>query len=274
MNIDILIAKEAWIKLAIFIGLLIIMFTAEHFFSRRKPENMFKRWSSNLGVIISSTILTRLIFPIAGVAAAYWADKNVFGLFHLLQWNSLLEVFLVLVLMDMAIYWQHRFFHILPWLWRIHRVHHTDIGFDTSLGIRLHPFEITLSQAYKLFCILLLGASPIAVLIYECLLMSFTLLTHGNVRLPTKFDAALRIVFVTPDYHRVHHSVYREETESNYGNILSLWDRLFASYRAQPRDGHEAMQIGLPQFRSAQSQGLIALLVLPFRQRDPENKHA
>ena len=276
MNIQDLVANEAWIKLGIFVGLLILLFAAEHFFARRKSENFLKRLIANFGLIVSSTLLTRLIFPLAGVGLSLWTDANAFGLFHLIRWPASLEIFICLVLLDMAIYWQHRLFHMFPWLWRMHRVHHSDLAFDDSLGIRFHPFEIALSQVYKLGWIALLGAAPVAVLIYEILLMAFSLLTHSNIRLPLKLDAWLRVIVVTPDFHRVHHSVHREETDSNYGNILSLWDHVFASYRAQPRDGHEAMKIGLPEFRSTAEQNLGALLIQPFRnvKQIPDNEHA
>ena len=276
MSIQDLVANEAWIKLGIFVGLLTLLLTAEHFFARRKSENLLKRLIANFGLIISATLLTRLIFPLAGIGLSLWADANAFGLFHLIQWPTSLEIFLCLVLLDLAIYWQHRLFHMFPWLWRMHRVHHSDLAFDSSLGIRFHPFEIALSQAYKLGWIVLLGAAPAAVLIYESMLMAFSLLTHSNIRLPLKLDAWLRMIIVTPDFHRVHHSVYRLETDSNYGNILSVWDRLFSSYQAQPRDGHQAMNIGLHEFRSTAEQNLGALLIQPFRnvKQIPDKEHA
>jgi len=235
-----------------------------------------KRWTSNFGLIASATLLSRLIFPFAGVGTALWAEANHVGMFHFLPWPQTLEIFLALVMLDLAIYWQHRLFHIFPFLWRMHRAHHSDLGYDTSLGIRFHPFEIALSQAYKLGWVLLLGVAPIAILIYESLLMGFSLFTHADIRIPLKLDAVLRKLIVTPDFHRVHHSVHRMETDSNYGNILSLWDRLFSSYCSQPRDGHETMQIGLHEFRTAPEQKLGALLIQPFRNVKtlPDDQHA
>ncbi len=266
----------AWLQLGIFIGLLILLYVLEHFFARRHSANKSKRWLSNIGLIVTSTVSAQLAFPLATVALALWAKTQGLGLFQFIHWPAGLEIILCLVLLDLAIYWQHRFFHIFPWLWRMHRVHHSDLAFDASLGVRFHPFEIVLSKAYKLGLIVLLGPSVIAVILYECLLLGFSLMTHANIRLPLKLDQLLRLFFVTPDFHRVHHSVHREETDSNYGNILSVWDHVFASYRAQPRDGHQAMNIGLAQFRGETQQNLRALLAQPFRnvKQTPDNEHA
>lgn len=265
-----------WTQLGIFISLLVSLPVLEYFFYRRKSGPKAKRWFNNISLIITSTISAQLVFPFATVALAIWTNANGIGLFQLLPLSSGIEIILCLVVLDFAIYWQHRFFHLFPWLWRMHRVHHSDLEFDASLGIRFHPFEIVLSKAYKLGWIVLLGPHVMAVTLYECLLLSFSLMTHGNIRLPLKLDAMLRVVFVTPDFHRVHHSVHRTETNSNYGNILSLWDQLFGSYQAQPRDGHEAMQIGLHEFRTAPEQQLGALLIQPFRnvKNLPDNEHA
>ena len=266
----------AWVQLGVFIGLLILLSLLEHFFARRHSANKGKRWISNIGLIVTSTVTAQLVFPLATVALALWTNAQGWGLFQFIHWPRSLEIIFCLVLLDLAIYWQHRFFHMFPWLWRMHRVHHSDLDFDASLGVRFHPFEIVLSKAYKLGLIVLLGPSVIAVILYECLLLGFSLMTHANIRLPLKLDKLLRLFFVTPDFHRVHHSVYREETDSNYGNILSVWDHIFASYRAQPRDGHQTMQIGLAQFRGAPEQKLRALLVQPFRnvKQISVNKHA
>ena len=266
----------AWVQLGVFIGLLILLSLLEHFFARRHSANKRKRWISNVGLIVTSTVTAQLVFPLATVALALWTNAQGWGLFQFIQWPRSLEIFLCLVLLDLAIYWQHRFFHMLPWLWRMHRVHHSDLDFDASLGVRFHPFEIVLSKAYKLGLIAFLGPSVIAVILYECLLLGFSLMTHSNIRLPLKLDKMLRFFFVTSDFHRVHHSVHREETNSNFGNILSVWDHVFASYRAQPRDGHQAMTIGLTQFRAAAEQNLGALLVQPFRnvKKTPDAEHA
>lgn len=265
-----------WAQLGIFTGLLVLLPVLEYFFYRRKSGPKAKRWFNNIGLIIASTISAQLVFPFATVALAIWTNANGVGLFQLLPWPSGLEIILCLVVLDFAIYWQHRFFHRFPWLWRMHRVHHSDPEFDASLGVRFHPFEIVLSKAYKLGWIVLLGPAVMSVTLYECLLLAFSLMTHGNIRLPLKFDAVLRRLFVTPDFHRIHHSVDKIETDSNYGNILSIWDYLFRSYLAQPKHGHIAMSIGLPYFRSATEQSLGALLTQPFRNMKniPDKEHA
>lgn len=276
MNSDSYHSISAMAQLGIFVGLLVSLSVLEHFFARRHQANSAKRRFGNVGLIVASTLSAQLIFPMATVALTLWCNANGFGLFQMIHWPISLELLLCLVILDFAIYWQHRFFHMIPVLWRMHRVHHSDILFDACLGIRFHPFEIVVSKAYKLAWIALLGPSVIAVIAYESLLLGFSLMTHGNIRLLPKLDALLRIIFITPDFHRVHHSIYRDETDSNYGNILSLWDRLFGSYRAQPRDGHVAMAIGLPYFRELPDQNLGALLMQPFRNvKDlPENEHA
>jgi len=265
-----------WAQLGIFTGLLVLLSVLEYFFARRHQANTLKRRVANIGLIVAATISAQLIFPMATVALSLWTDAHGIGLFQLVDWPASLEIFLCLIVLDFAIYWQHRFFHRFPALWRMHRVHHSDLLFDACLGIRFHPFEIVLSKAYKLAWIAILGPSVIAVIVYESLLLGFSLITHGNIRLPAKLDAILRLVFITPDFHRVHHSVHPEETDSNYGNILSVWDRLFGSYRAQPRDGHTNMLIGLAEFRSSPEQTLGALLMQPFQnvKNIPDNEHA
>ena len=173
------------------------------------------------------------------------------------------------VLLDLAIWAQHVVMHRAPWLWRLHRVHHSDIDFDATTAIRFHPFEIILSMFYKMVVVVILGAPAAAVICFEILLSGGALFTHGNVRLPLAFDRMLRWVVVTPDMHRVHHSVRRPETDSNYGFSLSLWDRLFGTYRDQPADGHEGMAIGLDEFRAPRDRHLDRLLLQPFLTRRP-----
>ncbi|MGH8105394.1 MAG: sterol desaturase family protein [Arenimonas sp.] len=276
MNIDRYDLLGAWVQLGIFIGLLVVLPILEYFFSRREIENSGKRVISNIGLIVTSTVFAQLLFPLATVTLAISTKAYGFGLFQHTSWPTGIEIVLCLLILDLAIYWQHRFFHMFPWLWRMHRVHHSDLAFDATLGVRFHPFEIVLSKAYKLGWIALLGPPVLAVIIYESMLLGFSLMTHSNIRLPLKLDAMLRKVFVTPDFHRVHHSVHRMETDSNYGNILSIWDYLFRSYQAQPRAGHTDMQIGLHEFRSAAEQNIGALLIQPFRniKRTTENEHA
>jgi sterol desaturase/sphingolipid hydroxylase (fatty acid hydroxylase superfamily) len=209
--------------------------------------------------------MLRLMLPIAGMGAALLAQEEGWGLFNVLsfvpRWTAVLASILVL---DLAIYGQHVVFHKVPFLWRLHRVHHTDIDLDATSGVRFHPLEIALSLALKLAVIAALGAPVVAVVAFEVLLNAAALFNHANVRLSLGLDRVLRRVIVTPDMHRVHHSVHRDETDSNFGFNLSLWDRLFGTYRDQPRDGHLGMTIGLAMFRSSRERWLPRLLIQPF----------
>lgn len=259
-----LIAHEAWLKLAVLILLLASLSLLQLALPRRSNERTAHRWFTNMGLIAISTGLIRLLLPAGAVAFAAWVQASGFGMFNLTPGPAWLEVVAAVVLLDLAIYWQHRAFHAIPILWRAHRVHHSDIGFDVSLGLRFHPLEILPSLGFKLALVAALGVAPLAILIYEAMLLGFSLMTHANVALPVAVDARLRRVFVTPDWHRIHHSVHADETNSNYGNILSVWDRLFRSSREQPRDGHARMRIGLDKFRNSQSQSLTGLLRQPF----------
>lgn len=222
-----------------------------------------RRWR-NLGLAAVSTLLVYLILPLTAVTFAWQMTSRGIGLLAMVDMPAALEFAVAIVALDLAIYWQHRWFHVVPPLWRIHRVHHSDLQFEATLGLRFHPAEILLSMLYKFAVIAALGPSVAAVAVYEILLAGFALLTHADIAIPHAWDRQLRRVLVTPDWHRVHHSMHRDETDSNYGNILSLWDRLFCSRVEQPRDGHRGMTIGLDQFRDSQEQTLIALLRQPL----------
>lgn len=203
------------------------------------------------------------LVPVAAVGTAFWAQAHGWGLLNAVNLPAWSEIAIAWLALDGAIYWQHRSFHEIRALWPLHRVHHSDTEFDTSSALRFHPAEILLSAAYKSGVALALGAPPLAVLLLETTVNGFALFNHSNLRLP--FDALLRKLVVTPDVHRVHHSVHRAETDSNYGSSLLLWDRLFGSYTPQPRDGHERMRIGLEEFRDGPAQKLTALLAQPLR---------
>lgn len=232
---------------------------------RRRMASGWLRTLRNIALTAISGSIVHLLLPMTTVAFAWLVEQHGWGLFNQVDWPAWLEITLSVIVLDIAIYWQHRCFHVIPALWPIHRVHHTDTEFDVSLGLRFHPIEILLSLLYKLALIALVGVAALGIVIYEILLATFALLTHANVALSPRWDVRLRLLLVTPDWHRVHHSVHRDETDSNYGNILSLWDRLFASYVAQPRDGHAGMQIGLGAFRDEPDQTLPALLLQPIR---------
>lgn len=232
---------------------------------RRQAIGRLKRWPGNLGIVVLDSLLVRLIFPTAAVGVALFAETHGWGLFHALQTPAWLAVIPSVLLLDLAIYLQHVLFHAVPGLWRFHRMHHTDLEFDVTTGARFHPVEILLSMAFKLGVIAALGAPAVAVLIFEVLLNATSMFNHGNVRLPQRLDGVLRWVVVTPDMHRVHHSWYPNETNSNFGFNLPWWDLLFGTYRAQPRDGHTGMTVGVNQFRNPRELRLDRMLWQPFR---------
>ena len=250
------------LKAGVFIVLLVGLLLLEAAWPRRPRVGRVARQSRNVAMIAVSTLLLRVIAP--GGAAAFAAASS-WGAFHRVDWPLAVEFALSVALLDLAIYWQHRWFHSLPWLWRAHRVHHSDTGFDVSLGVRFHPLEILPSFAFKFAVIMALGPAPAVVVGYEALLLGFSLWTHANLALPIRADRILRWLVVTPDWHRVHHAVHHDESNANFGNVLSVWDRVLGTAREQPRDGHEAMRIGLPDFRGARDQRLPALLLQPFR---------
>jgi sterol desaturase/sphingolipid hydroxylase (fatty acid hydroxylase superfamily) len=261
-----LVAHDAWAKLALMIGLLLALGIWQGLRPARGDASPL-RWRRNLGLIAVSTLASRLVVPASGAAAAFWAGANGIGLFNALSLPFWLAFGATLVVMDFAIYWQHRAFHRFPLLWRAHRVHHSDPGFDVTLGLRFHPFEIVPSAAFKLGVVVALGAPPSAVVVYELMLLGMSLFTHADLRLPGRVESLLRLVLVTPDWHRVHHAVDRDERDTNYGNILTAWDRLFGTAREQPHAGHETMAIGLAGYSRPERQTLWRLLTQPFLSR-------
>jgi sterol desaturase/sphingolipid hydroxylase (fatty acid hydroxylase superfamily) len=259
-------AIEVMVRLPAFAGVLFVMALAEAFAPRRALEHgRIARWPSNLGMIAVSSVLIKLIFPLSAVAFALWCEANGIGLFNMLGITGWVAVLLAVVLLDLAIYTQHVVFHHVPLLWRLHRMHHADLDFDVTTGIRFHPVEMILSMAIKLAVIGALGAPALGVLVFEVLLNATALFSHSNARLPLGLDRVLRLLVVTPDMHRVHHSVVPRETHSNFGFCLPWWDRLFRTYRAQPEAGHDAMEIGLPVLRDPCELRLDRMLVQPWR---------
>ncbi len=236
---------------------------------RRKPRRALslpraRRWPANLGIIVVDSIVLRLVFPVLAVGAAELAETRGWGLFHGLNAPFWLAFVASMLLLDLTIYAQHVVFHKIPVLWRLHRMHHTDLDFDVTTALRFHPLEIVLSMLIKLAVVMLLGAPPVAVMVFEVILNATAMFNHGNVGLPRRLDRVLRWILVTPDMHRVHHSIRREETDSNFGFNLPWWDRLFGTYRDQPRDGHSGMTIGLEYFRDQRATRLEGLLLQPF----------
>ena len=235
---------------------------------RRRSFGRLRRWPNNLGVVVVDTLVLRLVFPTAAVGVALAAEARGIGLISWLGLPQPLAVLLAVLLLDLAIYLQHVLFHAVPALWRLHRMHHADLDFDVTTGLRFHPVEILLSMVIKLMVVVALGAPAVAVLVFEVLLNATSMFNHANLRLPAWLDRALRLVLVTPDMHRVHHSVLPRETNSNFGFNLALWDRLFGTYRAQPAAGHEAMTIGIEQFRDPGELRLDRMLTQPLRDDD------
>jgi sterol desaturase/sphingolipid hydroxylase (fatty acid hydroxylase superfamily) len=223
------------------------------------------RWPNNLGVVVANTLLVRIVFPTTAVGLAFIVAEQGWGLLHAVAVPSWIALVSTVVVLDLAIYLQHVLFHAVPALWRLHRMHHADLEFDVSTGLRFHPIEILLSMIIKFVVIAALGAPPLAVLIFEVLLNATSMFSHANVRLPLGVDRILRWIVVTPDMHRVHHSVLARETNSNFGFNLPWWDRLFGTYRAQPAAGHDGMTIGIEQFRAPTELRLDRMLIQPFR---------
>jgi sterol desaturase/sphingolipid hydroxylase (fatty acid hydroxylase superfamily) len=258
--------SEGAIRLGCFAGVLTIMAVWEVLAPRRRPTTARPvRWASNLGLVVLDTLAARLLLPLGAVGVALLAEERGWGLFHNVALPTWLAVVLSVVALDFVIYVQHVLFHAVPLLWRLHLVHHADLDFDVSTGVRFHPFEILLSLGIKAAAVVLLGAPAVAVLVFEVLLNATSLFSHGNVRLPGWLDRALRLVVVTPDMHRVHHSVHPRETNSNFGFNLAWWDYLCGTYRARPAAGQEGMTIGLEQFRDERvADRLHGMLLLPF----------
>lgn len=257
---------ETQIRLAAFFGILLVMIGWEFAAPRLQlalPRR--RRWPANLGIVVLNTVIARLVFPVLPVGVAVIAADNGWGLFNAVAAPDALAVVASVMVLDCAIYAQHVAFHKVPILWRLHRMHHADTGFDVTTGARFHPIEIVLSVAIKMAVVTALGAPAVAVIVFEVLLNGTAMFNHSNVRLPLALDAVLRLFVVTPDMHRVHHSSVRIETDSNYGFSLPWWDRLFGTYTAQPAAGHDGMEIGLEYFRDPSEQRLDKMLVQPFR---------
>ena len=259
-------STEALIRVSVFAGVFTAMALWELAAPRRRQVyNRAQRWPSNLAVVALDTVVVRLLFPLSAVALAMHAETSGWGLFN--QWGvpAWLAVLAAFLLLDFAIYLQHVAFHAVPALWRLHRMHHADLEFDVTTGSRFHPIEIVLSMIIKMAIVAALGVPPIAIVVFEVVLNATALFNHSNVRLHAGADRVLRLLMVTPDMHRVHHSVLTRETNANFGFNLPWWDRLFGTYRDQPVDGHEAMTIGIAEIRNPSELRLDRMLTQPFR---------
>jgi sterol desaturase/sphingolipid hydroxylase (fatty acid hydroxylase superfamily) len=266
---ELLLGNEPMIRLFAFAGIFAVMAAWELVAPRRDQRiGRGTRWPSNIGVVVLDTVLVRLLFPTTAVGLALVAEAQGWGLLHALALPIWVSVPLAVLALDLAIYLQHVLFHAVPALWRLHRMHHADLEFDVTTGARFHPIEILLSMGIKLGVVAALGAPAFAVLAFEVLLNATSMFNHSNVRMPAWLDRVLRWIVVTPDMHRVHHSIAVRETNSNFGFNLPWWDRLFGTYRDQPAAGHEGMTIGIEQFRDPAEQRLDHMLTQPFRDDD------
>jgi len=264
---DELIANhESTIRLGSFLGIFALMALWEMLAPRRElTQPKTSRWLNNIVLVVFNTALLRVVFPVAAVGVATYAQLLQWGLFNLAEVDPAIAIVASVIVLDMAIYLQHVMFHAVPLLWRLHRVHHADLDFDVTTGARFHPIEILLSMLIKFAVILLLGPPLAAVVIFEVLLNAMAMFNHSNVRMPLALDSILRGLIVTPDMHRVHHSHLADETNSNFGFNLSFWDRIFGTYRAQPAAGHTDMVIGIDTFRDpAHCVKITGLLFMPF----------
>jgi sterol desaturase/sphingolipid hydroxylase (fatty acid hydroxylase superfamily) len=263
---DGILGHEPALRLGAFLAVLASMTVWELAAARRRRlQSRPRRWLANLGILAVDTVVLRLLFPAAAVGMALVAERGRWGLFNAVDLPRWLEVVLAVVVLDLVIYLQHVMFHAVPALWRLHMVHHSDRDFDVTTGVRFHPVEIVLSMVIKLAAVAALGAPALAVLIFEVLLNATSMFNHGNVRLSAVLDRWLRWLVVTPEMHRVHHSVVVGETNSNFGFNLPWWDRLLGTYRAQPAAGHEEMTIGISQVQEPEPKSLLGLLVMPIK---------
>lgn len=261
------IKNESIVRASIFFGVLIIMGIWEVAAPRRKPTlSKTYRWVNNLGLTFFNGFIMKVIFPIASTGIAIAAYQNGWGVLRYFEVPSVLSVILFIVVMDMIIYFQHIMMHAVPLFWRLHRVHHADLNYDTTTGARFHTIEIILSMFIKFIAIVLLGPSVLAVILFEITLNATAMFNHGNVKLPKTLDKILRWLIVTPDMHRVHHSVEKDETNSNFGFNLSIWDRIFGTYRQNVRAGQLNMTIGLKNIRKPKDTNMIlGMFLIPFK---------
>ena len=223
-----------------------------------------KRWITNIGILVISSVIVRVVFPAAAVGVAIWQNANGFGLFNAIDASPVMAGIICFIVLDFAVWLEHVMSHKWQWLWRIHRVHHSDTGFDVTTALRFHPLEIIVSMVWKGGVVALLGVPVIAVLIFEIVLNGSAMFNHANVRLPLGLDRLLRFAIVTPDMHRIHHSQNVAETNSNYGFNFSIWDRLFGMYTAEPKTGMDKLKIGLTEFDQANAAKFSWALKLPF----------
>ena len=256
---------ESYIRLGSFLGIFALLTIWEISSPKRELLQLrYFRWFSNIGLIVISSILVRFIIPTAAVGIALHVEQEQLGFLNLYELPFIVQFVFAFVLMDLAIYFQHVMFHALPLFWRFHRVHHSDLDCDITTGLRFHPFEMIISIIFKFLIIASIGAPVLAVVFFEIILNAASMFTHSNIKIPSTIERMVRWFFVTPDMHRIHHSIEENETNSNFGFFISIWDRLLGTYIQEPEQGHVNMQIGLQKFREPKWQNLRWLIYLPF----------
>lgn len=257
--------QELLVRLSVFFGVFAAMALLEFLMPfRREASQRASRWPANIGIVVIDSLLVRLVAPAGAVSVALYAEVKGIGVLNMVAPPGWIEVVAAVIVLDFSIWAQHLVFHKVPLLWRLHRMHHADTGYDVTTALRFHPIEILLSLGIKAAMILLIGAPALAVMIFEVVLNATAMFNHANVRLPEGLDRLLRLVVVTPGMHRVHHSTVQVETDSNYGFNLPWWDRLFGTYRAAPLAGDDLV-FGLEAFRAQEERGIIRMLTQPFR---------
>jgi len=259
---------ESYIRLGSFLGIFALLTAWEISSPKRELLQLRRfRWFGNIGLIVISSVLIRFLIPTAAVGVALHVEQDQVGFLNHYDMPFFVQFFIAFVLMDLAIYFQHVIFHALPMFWRFHRVHHSDLDCDITTGIRFHPFEMIISILFKFLVIISIGAPVLAVVVFEVVLNAASMFTHSNIKIPQSIERMVRLILVTPDMHRIHHSINENETNSNFGFFISTWDRIFGTYIKEPALGHENMQIGLQGFREPKWQNLRWLIYLPFVSR-------
>ena len=267
--LDSLIQDDAVIRLSVFLAVFAIFAIWELIAPRRKQYySKSLRWLNNLSITTINVLITRFLIPVTVIYVALFSQSSNLGLLNLVELPEIVAIIIAVLLLDLSIYIQHYIFHKVDFLWRLHRMHHADLEFDVSTAIRFHPVEIILSLVIKMAVVVAIGAPAVAVLLFEIVLNASSMFNHANIRIPRSIDRFLRLFIVTPDMHRVHHSIIRKETNSNFGFNLPWWDYIFRTYRDQPKDGHLEMTIGIESFRDQRELWLDRLLLQPFKKAD------
>ncbi len=260
-------ADNTALRLTLFLSVFAIMAIAEYCFPARLAKIQRSiRWRTNFLMMISGALLAKIVVPIGLVGIAFWVNEQQLGLMNITNATTIFSVITCLLLLDILIYWQHRLFHTMPILWRLHKVHHADSHVDTTSGLRFHPVEILLSLLVKAFAIITLGVPVIAVIIFEVLLNAFAIFNHANIRLPKAVDTFLSYIIITQRLHRIHHSQRVNETNSNYGFSVSWWDRIFGSFLSEANQPDENLTLGLKAYPATENNSrLLTLLKIPFK---------